>query len=387
MKESVFNREQKEFLVGLGMTMGLRQLSMVILMPLLPIYASTLSGSNSFLSGIAIGAFGLFQAFFMVPYGKISDKKGRKPVIMTGLIILIIGILFGAFATNIYMLIISRALQGSGAIMSVCFSWISDSITDDKKNRALSVIGMAVGIACTLGFLGGAVLTRVMSIPSIFIVCGILVFASFVYIAVVVKEEKKQHHVTEGLDIKFVFTHPQLLKLTVIGLIINFTMIAAFFIVPNLLKLQNLENDMWKVFVPAILVGVFAMRVGAKIADKGKTKSVILIGFILFVLSGFIFLGRSILFLVLGMTLYMTGYMIVNTIIPGVVTTLAPKGHKGAITGVYNTSQCIGSFLGGALTGALWDMGLWYVIGIFVIFSCAAIILTIKMKGLGESNK
>lgn len=188
--KSKFTAVQVRFLIALGCVVGLQTLSMTMLNSFIDLYGETLKWNTPFLCGLALGIYGLSNAAFQIPYGSLSDRMGRKPVIMAGLALLSIGLFIGFLANNIYFLIISRALQGSGAIQGLAYAWINDGVEDDKKSRAMSIAGVIVAIGGVGAFVGGPLLYNIMSVRYIFLICSVLIFLTLLFIMFFIKEEK-----------------------------------------------------------------------------------------------------------------------------------------------------------------------------------------------------
>jgi MFS family permease len=139
--------------------------------------------------GLAMGCYGLIQGVMQLPLGRLSDKIGRKYVLTIGSLVLALGLALAACATDIYILILARVLQGLGAIAAVCFSWIGDNIDEQRRNRSMSIVGIFNGLAAVLGFIGGPLLYHVISVPQMFAGCSVLVLLSWIYIMVFVKKD------------------------------------------------------------------------------------------------------------------------------------------------------------------------------------------------------
>lgn len=174
----------------MGLVLGLRELSMTMINPFINIYGETLKWSTPLLCGLALGIYGLTNAIFQLPYGSWSDKIGRKPVILIGLAQLGFGLLLAFFAHNIYMLIVARALQGSGAVMAIAYSWIGDDIENDKKSSAMGIAGVIVAICAVIAFVVGPLLYKIISVKYMFLGCTVLIVCSFLMILCFVKEQR-----------------------------------------------------------------------------------------------------------------------------------------------------------------------------------------------------
>lgn len=159
-----FTAFQIRFLIALGSVVGLQTLSMTMLNSFVDLYGETLRWNTPFLCGLALGIYGLANAVFQIPYGSLSDRKGRRPVILMGLLLLSAGLFIGFLARDIYSLILSRAMQGCGAIQGIAYSWINDGVEDDKKSRAMSFAGIIVAIGGVGAFVGGPLLYNIMPV-------------------------------------------------------------------------------------------------------------------------------------------------------------------------------------------------------------------------------
>ncbi|MFT8888652.1 MAG: MFS transporter [Ethanoligenens sp.] len=262
---SKFAKKQIWFLTMMGLVMGLREFSMTMLNPFISIFGKMLIGSTPFLCGLALGIYGLTNAFFQLPYGIWSDRVGRKIVTLTGLAQLGAGLFLAFLAKSIFWLIVARALQGSGAVMAIAYAWIGDCIEDDKKGSAMGVAGIIVSLGAVLAFVLGPLLYKSISVRSMFLCCALLIVLAFIMILVFGKEAKVSKSVSIQRvpfwsQTKQLLTEKKLQLLCLAGFIINYLNAELFMIVPTRLeKMIGVEN-MWMVFLPAVLCGAIAMK-------------------------------------------------------------------------------------------------------------------------------
>lgn len=347
---------EQKFFIGIASVLGLRQIAMIIVIPLLSIYATSFPGSTPFKAGLAIGIFGLFQGIFQIPYGLLGDKYGRKPIVIIGLLQLLIGLILAGFANSVEMLIVARALQGSGAIMSTSYAWVSDYVPEERRNRGMSIIGMAMGIAAVLGFIGGPILNKWLNVGDIFFVCAGLTAVSLIFIIFAIPHvsPKKREKISNKLSFAEIFKNKRLLSFFSAGFLCNYAMVSVFFIVPLYLNNTDYYNNSWLIYTISTLAGITFMRIGTKYADNGGSKLIINLSLLGIILSSLFLLDTHIALVTLGTLLLMCGYMGLVTVLPAELSKIAPKNFTGAVTGIFNTSQNIGSFIGSALTGLLW---------------------------------
>ena len=122
-----------------------------IILPVFAFYAEDLPGGDNYtLIGIALGAYGLTQAILQIPFGWLSDRIGRKPVIYIGLILFALGSLIAAFAADIYWIIIGRIVQGAGAISAAVMALAADLTREEHRTKAMATIGMTIGMVFAL---------------------------------------------------------------------------------------------------------------------------------------------------------------------------------------------------------------------------------------------
>lgn len=370
---SVFTKKQTKFLVAVGLVMGLRELSMTMLNPFISIYCNTLKGSTPFLCGLTLGIYGLTNGLFQIPYGSISDRVGRKPIILLGLIQLLAGLLLAGLVRNIYLLIVARALQGSGAVMAIAYSWIGDCIEDEKKSRAMGITGIIVALGAVLAFVLGPLLYNLISVNDMFLGCSFLIFLVVLFIFFFIEENKIEatgKNTEEGrnlifINLKLLLKNKSLLILSICGFIFNYIMSEMFMIVPDYLKKQIGVIHMWYVFLPAIIIGIISMKIATNLADKGYFPLVTMgefiglaLGFILIVLNIFttVFFGTILLF---------CGFMCLTSILPSIINKTIEKDRLGAANGIFQTMTFMGFFVGPTLTGLLLEHN--FNIAIFII--------------------
>ena len=384
MKKPDFSKYEISFLVSLSIAMALRQFVMVLIMPFLALYGNSLKNSTPALVGMSLGIYGLMQGFAQIPMGRLSDRIGRKNGIAIGSIVMIAGLVMAVFARDIYMLIAARAMQGLGAIAAICYSWIGDNISEDRRNRAMSFAGMFMGISATLGFIGGPLAYSIVPVPDIFAACAVLTAVSWLYIQFFLKETKpEKHDLLEKVNYRALFKNPVFLKLTLTALLVSFLMISVFFVVPQMLDKSMGASSMWKIFIPATLFGIIIMRLASGYADKGHFAPVAVISMMAIIIAGVLFVFHSVLLIFIGMMLFMPAYMNLNTLLSASITKLSTRSIRGAVTGVYNTVQFVGSFLGGILSGTLW--GINHILPSFGIILAGALGILLTSRLLSAS--
>ena len=365
----------------LSLIVALRFFGLFIVLSVLSQYAKDLPGGNAFLAGIALGGYALTQAVLQVPFGVMSDKIGRKKTLLFGLLLFAFGSVVAALATNIYMLLLGRFLQGAGAIGSVVTAMIADHVREDERAHAMAVMGMTIAMSFAAAMIIGPLMAGAFSVSSLFWMTAALALSALVILFTAVPEPPKivHHYSEEEAKIKHVFKDKDLVRMYITFLFHSSTMAIAFFIIPILMKEKfGMDTtDYWKVYLPAVIFGILAMGPAAVFGEKyskGKEVFLISIGFIIasFLLMGF---SSSFLWFAVGATFFFIGFNMFEPLLQSFVSKFAKVHQKGAALGVANTFAYVGIFLGGAIGGYLYghykETGVtWFVvfISIFWIF-------------------
>ena len=144
-------------------------LGLFLILPVLAIYAEQLDYASPMLMGVALGVYGITQALFQIPFGILSDHFGRKPMIILGLSIFLLGSLVAAYSTSIQGVIIGRALQGTGAIAAVVLALVSDLTRENQRTKAMAIIGMTIGASFLLALIFAPILEFFIGVKGLFI--------------------------------------------------------------------------------------------------------------------------------------------------------------------------------------------------------------------------
>lgn len=347
------------FVGTLGVALGIRQMAMTMVMPFLSTYSSTLKYNTPMLAGIALGVFGLMQALFQIPYGIWSDKKGNKIVMVIGLLQVGIGLVIAYFANNIYWLIFARAMQGSGAIIAVGYSWISSTITDQKERmKSMSIISTIIGVAAALSFAFGPLIHKFVSVKDMFLYSAIIIFIAWFVIVLFLKDTKNIYN-EETMEVKdairILSKDKSFIALNIAALINNFIMTAIFFSIPQYLEKITGIDGMWKIFMPTVIVAIIVMRIVVRRLNNSESVNFLISAFVLSALGVLFYLNNdSFISIFIGTLLFMIGYISISTIIPVLGNFILEDEYRGTGNGIINSLQYIGSFLGSSIIAAIW---------------------------------
>jgi MFS family permease len=374
------NTLERRSISALASVYGLRMFGLFLILPVLALYAEELEGATPMLMGIALGVYGITQALFQIPFGVLSDKFGRKPIIVLGLSIFVLGSLVAALSSTIGGVIFGRALQGAGAIAAVVLALTSDLTRENQRTKAMAMIGMTIGLAFLLALIAAPFLEFFVGVKGLFVITAILGIASIFVVLKVVPTPVQ----TYNLEVRAVprrmlelMRHPQLIRLDMGIFVLHFVLTAMFVVVPvilmNQLALDTQEH--WKVYVPALLASIVFM-VPMIIASSRKN---LLMPIFLSAIC-ILFFAQCLLIWrptgVIGMTaclfFFFWGFNLLEAMLPSLVSRVAPAACRGSAMGVYNTFQFLGVFFGGFIGGTIYG-----AFGISAVFAVCSVLLII----------
>lgn len=349
-------------ILPLSSIIGLRFFGLFIVLPVLSIYALDLKGATPFLAGVVVGGYALTQAIFQVPFGILSDKIGRKPTLLIGLLIFIAGSIICALSGDIYTLMIGRFLQGAGAIGSVVTAMISDLVKEEQRAHAMAIMGGTIALSFAAAMIIAPIVGGNWGVDKLFWLTAILsVMAIGILFTAVPKPPNIIHSYSEEESkMLTVFKDKALVRMYITFLFHSSIMTMAFFIIPVVMT-QSIDDggfgwakaELWKVYVPAMIFGLLAMGPAAVFGEKyGKGKEIFMIS-VASIFLGFIAMGFSTVpwVFIVGVILFFIGFNMFEPLLQSFVSKFAKVHQKGAALGVANTFAYIGIFFGGLLAG------------------------------------
>ena len=355
-------RAEKRAASGLAAIFGLRMLGMFLILPVFALYAEHLpGGDNHTLVGLALGMYGLTQAILMIPFGMASDRLGRKKVIVFGLVVFALGSFVAATATDIYWTVFGRALQGAGAISAAVTAMLADLTREEHRTKAMALVGSTIGIAFAASLVAGPALNRVIGVPGIFALTGILALAAIWVVKAWVPDPADSHFHADAqanpAKLIDVLKDGQLARLDFGIFALHAAQMAMFVVVPVALKNSGLAADHhWAVYLP-VLLGSFLLMVPAIIygEKRGQMKPVFVGAVALMLLAqlGLAFGIGHFWGIVSALFFYFVAFNLLEASLPSLISKLAPVSAKGTAMGVYNTAQALGLFFGGVFGGWL----------------------------------
>ncbi len=358
-------KTEKQAAFSLALIYAFRMIGLFMILPVFSLYASEYQGATPMLVGLAIGIYGLTQGLFQLPFGFLSDRVGRKKMIVLGLLLFAAGSLVAATAETIQQVVAGRALQGMGAIAAVVMALAADLTREEIRVRVMASIGMSIGFAFMASMIIGPVLAARIGMSGLFWVTGAMALLSILVLLVLTPNPPVQRFHRDAevalADIPQVLTNRELLRLDLGVFILHLTLAATFVLFP--LELRD-EQALpvarhWEVYLPVFVISIGLMLpMIIRAEKKAKMKPMYLLGIGLVLLSelGMGWFG-SFWGLFVMLILFFGGFNFLEASMPSLVAKIAPADRKGTAMGLFSTAQFLGAFAGGTLGGYLLSLG------------------------------
>jgi len=395
MSMTGLNNIEKRAAFSLATVFGLRMLGLFMILPVFAIYGEELSGYSPIWLGLAIGAYGLTQALLQIPMGILSDKYGRKPIILIGLVIFCFGSIVAAMSDTIYGVVIGRSIQGMGAIASAVLALAADLSREEQRPKVMATIGMFIGVSFTVAMVVGPIVAEAFGLSGLFWFTAVLTILAMVMIQFMVPNSvhraPRGDNVALPAQLSKLIKHPQLTRLNWGVFILHMALTACFITLPK----QFVDNGLaleqhWQLYLPVLLGSFFIMVPFMIIAIKKQREKMMFTFAVTLLTLSLLFmwaLPSGFWSLVLSVGLFFTAFNYLEATMPSILSRIAPAGVKGSVMGIYSSSQFLGAFTGGLIGGILAsNFGEKSIFFVMALFSLFWVLAAATMKPLKKSK-
>jgi MFS family permease len=375
--------EQQEFRAAgsLAAVFSVRLLGLFMIYPVFAAYAQRLTNATPYLIGEALGVYGLSQGLLQIPFGLLSDRFGRKRMIVIGLVLFGLGSAIAAMSTSIGGVIFGRVLQGAGAVGSVILALIADLTREENRTKAMALVGISIGASFMIAVVTGPILASLIGVDGIFWLMAALAVVGIAITEFVVPTPPRVrvHRDAEtvpGLIIS-VLRHRELLRLDIGVFALHAILTATFLVVPELLRgtLDVAIKNQWIVYLPVLLASVIVMIPAIIVAEKYRHMKGVFVASVaaLLVSQVTFYFGVNNFYAVLAaLVVFFSGFNLLEASLPSLITKAAPPDAKGTAAGLYSSLQFLGIFVGGVVGG--WAHQNGGVAGVFALTTVVALL-------------
>ncbi len=382
------NSVEKRAILGVGGIFALRMIGLFMIVPVFSVYGDNYAHATPFLIGLAVGIYGLGQAIFQIPMSLAADKFPRKPIIFLGLILFALGGIIAANATDIYEVIIGRALAGSGAVSAVLMALLADVTREEMRTKAMATMGLTIATSIMLAFAFGPLLVGSLGISGLFwLTAGFAVLAMLLLLFVPTPLRVLKHNLDNksiGQQLTDVLKIGDLNRLHIGIFALHLTMTAIFVILPHQLnEVMGLSvRQQGLVYLPLLFIGFAVALPFIIIAEKKRKMRQVFLGAIALMTAALALLaiGSQVgVGIILGLLLYFMGFNLLEATIPSWISKRAPVANKATAMGLNSSSQFFGAFVGGAMGGLLLTQPNMLAWGILAVIMGASLLLIIPI--------
>lgn len=337
----------------------LRFFGLFLVLPVISVYALELEGSTPLLVGVIVGGYALSQAIFQTPFGIMSDKLGRKPTLLIGLIIFLIGSLICAFTNDIYSLMVGRLLQGAGAIGAVITAMISDLVSEEVRGKAMAIMGGSIALSFALAMGLGPVLGARYGVDTLFIITAVLAILAMILLFTNVPTPPViKHTYHEKVKTSDILKDKNLFNMIVINGMQKGLMTIAFVLIPIILTSDDFgwqKSDLYLAYLPAMVFGFVSMGPAVILGEKRNKSKQIFLASIIFFIASFLIMGltTSSTVFVVGVVMFFIAFNMMEPLVQSMISKFAKVHQKGAALGIANSVSYFTTFIGGSIAGVL----------------------------------
>lgn len=358
--ETILTPVEKRSILVLAGVYACRLLGLFMVFPVLTLYIEAMPHSNGILIGLAMGIYGIFQALLQLPFGMLSDRYGRKPLILSGFIVFIAGSLICAATDEIGWFLVGRSLQGAGAVGSTISALAADLTRPAQRSKAMAIIGIGVGGSFLLAMLLGPILSWLIGVPGLFIFSALLGLLGILLLHKGITEPPQQAIRSPSWQtLKGILINPDCLRINLSIFLLHALLMVSFIVIPLLLKTLGLEaKQIGLIYIPILMLSFAIALPLLGYAERHDRTKFFLVGMIsLFTFSqfGFAFFPLQWISITVLLLCFFIAFIFLEATLPALITRIAPTASRGTAAGLFSTAQFSGIFAGGLIGGILYE--------------------------------
>ena len=378
---------------SLAAVFSVRLLGLFMIYPVFATYARNLSGANPYLIGEALGIYGLSQGLLQIPFGLLSDRVGRKVMIVIGLLLFAAGSAVAAMSTSIGGVIVGRALQGSGAVGAVILALVADLTDEENRTKAMALVGITIGLSFMIALVAGPIVANFIGVSGIFWLMVGLALAGIAITEFVVPNPPRirVHRDAEAVPalIGAVLRDKELLRLDFGIFALHAMLTASFLVVPGLLgaTLNLPVRNQWLVYLPVLVVSVGVMLPAIIVAEKHRRMKGVFVGAVAALALSQVmlyFAAANLFALLAALVVFFSAFNVMEASLPSLITKAAPAEAKGTAMGLYSSAQFLGIFVGGLVGG--WAHQVGGSDGVFLLTAAIALVWLIAATTMAQPS-
>lgn len=358
---NALTRSEKKIAAALASVFGLRMLGLFMVMPVIALYGEELEGFDKIWIGIIIGAYGFTQAILQIPMGLLSDRWGRRKVIILGLVLFAIGSLIAATADDVVWVTIGRFLQGTGAIASAVLALAADLTREEQRSKVMAVIGMCIGLSFALAMVLGPMVAARYGLDGIFWLTAGLALVGIVVVLLAIPDTVTRGAQRDAIPVPAQITRlisdKQLFKLNFGVFFLHLQLTTLFVVLPGLLISAGYPSQSHGLLYFPALLASFLLMAPMLIWAMRNNREASMFKFAIWLLAGAAvltaFADNTGLLLIIALVVFFAAFNFLEANLPAWISRLAPVGQKGSAMGIFSSSQFAGAFVGGLFGGAL----------------------------------